>query len=153
MMETLIAVSLLLVVSVAISTSVTNQSGEKNPNYSWLKTQGRLALSSADDLGILRPSIYLNDNPAYSAVIENYQQDLVLLITAQLPTIANFVLLRVDLTEIEGSSTVSIVGTGTYPDETTTVYVASYFLGGYSSFEYGSYNESYALYLSIWLLS
>jgi len=152
MMETLIAVSLLIVVSVAISASVMNQSGESNPSISWLTSQGRHILSSADDLGILRPAVYLADSSAFASDASGFQSELEIMISSQLPTIAQFLVIRVDLENIGRDGGIPIVDTGSRPDENTEVVVASYLLGGYSSSEYGTFEAVYAVYLHIWLL-
>jgi hypothetical protein len=153
MMETLIAVSLLIVVSVAISASVTNQSGEgPKSDVRWLTQQGRHLLSSADDIGILRPAVYLADSITFLSEAESFQNDLELLISSQLPLTAEFLILRVDLLDITSDSGRLVVDTGARPDEGAEVAVASYLLGGYSSAEYGMFEEVYAVYLQIWLI-
>ncbi|MFQ5978193.1 MAG: hypothetical protein ACE5OZ_08695 [Candidatus Heimdallarchaeota archaeon] len=153
MMETLIAVSLLIVVSVAISASVTNQSGESSQSEGdWLTRKGRLLLSSTDDLGILRPAVYLADSPTFLSEAESFQNDLDSIISSQLPLTAEFLVLRVDLTDNSGDSQRPIIDKGSKPTENAEVAVASYFLGGYSSTEYGTFAEVYAVYLQIWLI-
>ncbi|MFX0116896.1 MAG: hypothetical protein ACFFB3_20275 [Candidatus Hodarchaeota archaeon] len=153
MMETLIAVSLLIVVSVAISASVTNQSGEgSKSDVRWLTQQGRHLLSSADDLGILRPAVYLTGSITYLSEAESFQNDLEILITSQLPLTAEFLVLRVDLIDTSSDSGRLVVDKGARPDEGAEVAVASYILGGYSSAEYGLFEEVYAVYLQIWLI-
>lgn len=153
MMETLIAVSLLIVVSIAISASVTNQSGESfQSDGDWLTRKGRLLLSSTDDLGILRPAVYLADSLTFLSEAESLQNDLESIISSQLPLIAEFVVLRVDLTDTSGNSERPIIDSGSKPAENAEVAVASYFLGGYSSAEYGTFAEVYAVYLQIWLI-
>lgn len=153
MMETLIAVSLLIVVSVAISSSVTNQSGEDTASdTNWLTRHGRHLLSSADDLGLLRPAVYLADSPTFTSIAESIQQDLASFISSQLPPAAEFALLRVDLNDTASSSERPIVDSGSRPDERAEVAVASFILGGYSSLEYGTFEEVYAVYLEMWLI-
>ena len=149
MMETLIAVSLLLVVSVAISTSITNQSGEENPNQSYLTKQGRIILATADDLGILRPSVYLADSTNFSGVVDEYHNELLLLIKSQLPITANFILERVNL---ETNEILPIIDIGTRPEASVNIYVSSYILSGFISYQYGTYEIIYSVYLRIWLI-
>lgn len=148
--ETLIAVSLMLVLALLLISA--SQQITPATNLSYLDQEATDILSSADEVGLLRPAIYLygskiTDFQLYQEMLEDY-------FSAILSANIGFALIAHEiLNETVNPSYFTVIGSpaniGALQEGGKAV-IANYFLGSFNSAKYGLFSTQYLVQLYLW---
>ncbi|MHA1971635.1 MAG: hypothetical protein ACTSW1_01510 [Candidatus Hodarchaeales archaeon] len=151
--ETLVAVSLMLVLALLLI-SASNTSLKPDNKLSILDQTGYDLLNTADDIGYLRPTIYLFSVSDFSTEQSSYRQLLDEYISATLGDTIGYALtshifenntLSDNYEVILGSSSdISALQNG------GDGVIVNYFLGSFSSAQFGYYDNQYLVQLYLW---
>lgn len=151
--ETLVAVSLMLVLALLLINAA-DQSLNPPQSYKFLDRTGYDVLSTADEAGYLRPSIYLKSNPSYSDEANYFINLLDTYITSILSDNYGFILIAHDLVSgVPSDSYTTILGSVADIAALQTGgegIVVNYHLGSYTSAEFGQFQNGYLVKLYIW---
>ncbi|WP_455140053.1 hypothetical protein [Candidatus Hodarchaeum mangrovi] len=151
--ETLVAVSLMLVLALLLINAA-DQSLNPPQSYKFLDRTGYDILSTADEAGYLRPSIYLKFNPIYSDEATYFLSLLDAYITSILSDNYGFILIAHDLVNgVPSDSYNTILGSAADIAALQTGgegVIINYHLGSYTSAEYGQFQNGYLVKLYLW---
>ncbi len=148
--ETVLAITFILIMALAII-GVTTDLSQPTQSQSWLKKRAYNILASADELELLRPSVYLIENSTFSQAASFYQQKLKVFIESQLTQNYGYLVTAThyDAETLTVKKTYIIITSNTLSSQTTESIGAAYLLTGYSSSKYGIYNTTFVVYLYI----
>jgi hypothetical protein len=148
--ETLIAVSLMLVLALLLISA--SQQITPPTNLSYLDQEATDILASADEVGLLRPVIYLYGNN--DADYQLYQDMLEDYFSAMLSANIGFTLIAHEiLNDTISSNYFTVIGSpaniGALQEGGKAV-IANYFLGSFNSAKFGLFPTKYLVQLYLW---
>ena len=151
--ETLVAVSLLLVLALLLINAA-DQSLNSPKSYKFLDQTGYDILSTADEAGYLRPSIYLKFYPSYSNEANYFLNLLDTYITSILSDNYGFALITHDLINgVPSNSYTTILGSAAdiaALQNGGDGVIVNYHLGSYTSADFGQFQNGYLVQLYLW---
>ncbi|MHA1214569.1 MAG: hypothetical protein ACTSPG_04690 [Candidatus Hodarchaeales archaeon] len=151
--ETLVAVSLMLVLALLLI-SASNTSLSPDHSLNSLDQTGYDVLSTADDIGYLRPTIYLFSIPSFSTEQALYHQLLDELVSSTLSDTIGYALTSHIIENDTPSDDYEVI-LGSAADISALQYggdgvIVNYLLGSFSSAQFGYYNTKYLVQLYLW---
>ncbi len=150
--ETLVSVTLMLALALLLI-SAANQLTSPSTDFTYLNQTAEDILATADELGLLRPCVYLFGSINYDDAYILYQDALIDYIKVHMPPKLGYALICHEI--IDGSTNPSyftIIGTSAdiLAYQGDAIVVANYHLGSFSSSEFGLFDLQYLVQLFIW---